>query len=183
MGSTGPTDRQIAMQRVEEAAISLKPWERKLLKERIEEHMGSIQYFPAWVATMLLSTHLRYSDRFQLTLFMLGNGCAPIAYAEWLIKRGMLKDKAAREHVAGLISDHKSGKLEIAGRTCYVMAATHANGTDAPAKMKIRPLYQPNFAMSHPHYWSCAIAMLKMNTTQPCSTAPVVTTVPVSQFF
>ena len=66
---------------------------------------------------------------------MLGNGCAPIAYAEWLIKRGMLKDRAAREHVAGLISDHKSGKLEIAGRTCYVMAATLPNGTDAPAKM------------------------------------------------
>jgi hypothetical protein len=33
----------------------------------------------------------------QLTLFLLGNRCPPTLMAEWYVKRGMLKDKSARD--------------------------------------------------------------------------------------
>jgi hypothetical protein len=155
-----------ARERVAKAAMKLKAWERIFLRDRIEEHMGALYLWPAHMAEKLLCQHLRFNDRFQLTLFMLANKCQPAVYAEWLIKRGMLKDKSAREHVATVILSHKQGRLETEGKTAYVMDATLANGEPAPNDMKVWPVYTPNFAedWQHGHYWDEAVHMLKNNT-------------------
>ena len=163
-------------QRVSAAAIKLKAWERIFLVTKIEEHMGSLSTWPTHIAEMLLSRHLRFNDRFQLTLFMLVNKCMPAVYAEWLIKRGMLKDKSAREHVAGIIEAHKTGKLEAEGKTAYVMDATLPNGDVAPNDMKVCTVATPHFAhdWQHQHFWDEAVHMLKNNTTAVFKRVPTV---------
>ena len=56
-------------ERVETLSAQLKGWERKLLRDTIEEHAGSIQYWQWQMAERLLSRHLVFKDRFQLTSF------------------------------------------------------------------------------------------------------------------
>jgi hypothetical protein len=156
----------VLRERVEELAMNLKAWERVFLRDRIEEHMGPLYLWPTHMAAKLLTDHLKYADRFTLTLFMLANKCQPAVYAEWLLKRGMLKDKSARDHVASVILAHKQGKLEAEGKTAYVMDASLANGEPAPNELKVWPVYTPNFAedWQHGHYWDEAIHMLKNDT-------------------
>ena len=79
------------------AKMQLPEDQFKFLEERIEEHIGMIENWPIWAAEMLLSKHLNYSERYQLTLFMLGNKCLPGTYAEWLLMRHMLHDESARD--------------------------------------------------------------------------------------
>lgn len=164
-----------ARERVGKAALDLKAWERVFLRDRIEEHMGALYLWPAHMAEKLLSRHLRFNDRFQLTLFMLANKCQPAVYAEWLLKRAMLKDKSARDHVASIITAHKTGKLEAEGRTAYVMDATLANGEVPPNELKLWPVYTPNFAedWQHQHFWDEAVHMLKNNTVAEFMPIPI----------
>jgi hypothetical protein len=77
----------------------------------IVENVGPFSQWPMHNVEQMLSSHLTYQPRINLTLFMLGNQCPPDLYAEWIISRNMLKDKPARTHVATLIKEHKAGEL------------------------------------------------------------------------
>lgn len=77
----------------------------------IIENIGPLSQWPLHNLSQMLSSHLTYQPRINLTLFVLANQCPPNLYAEWCVSRNMLKDKAAHLHVANLIKDHKAGQL------------------------------------------------------------------------
>ena len=160
--------------RIERSVMDLPTYEKDLLRECIEEHMPKLVDWPEHMAQKLLCRRLKFADRFQLTLFMLANHCPPVKYAEWLLKRGMLSDKAARFHVAGIIDAHKTGKLEQEGKTAYVMDATLPDGEAAPIGMRVRTVYTPDFAHNWQYqlYWTEAIYMLNNNTVLPFKVLP-----------
>lgn len=145
------------------APATLKPWELRMLKDTIEEHMGLLWTYPPHIKTMLLSQHLRFNDRFALTCFVLQNGLPPQLYVEWLLARCMLKDKAARLHVASILKDHCEGKLEESGKTAYMMNATDRAGEALPVADRNMPVATPHFAKDwqFAYYWNVPIAMLK----------------------
>ena len=164
--------KEALRQRVDMLARQLKAWERAFLREKIEEHMGPLSEWPLIKAEMLLSRHLNNSQRMQLTYFMLGNGCQPDVYAQWITLRGMLRDKSARDSIVYILEAHKTGKLEGAGKQTWCMRATLPNG-DAPRGMdKVRKVKTPHFAFDwqHQHYWDDAIAIVKNGTS---ATSPV----------
>jgi len=83
--------------------------------------IGPANEWPVNTLEMFCSKHLMFAGRFQLTLFMLNNGCPPEYYAEWLLRRNALRDDSARFHVAELIAKHQDGLLE--SKTSYIMPA------------------------------------------------------------
>lgn len=89
---------------------ALKLAEARLFGQ-VVEHIGPLSQWPIHTLEQMLSTHLTYQPRLNLTLFALGNHCAPDLYSEWLLIRNMLKDQPARLHVASLIKLHKTGQL------------------------------------------------------------------------
>ena len=97
--------------------------EQQRMLTTIEDLIGKLILWPAHLRTMFLSSHLRYSERFQLTLFLLGNWLPPLLIAEWYMKRNMLKDRSARDNVAGLIKQHMRGELEQKGYVVWTLAA------------------------------------------------------------
>jgi hypothetical protein len=109
----------------------------------------------------------------QLTLFLLGNRCPPTLFVEWFIKRSMLRDHAARMHVADLIQQHKTGKLEAAGKTTWIMGTTKSkplclrkhkwDGVGDPTDDKVDVVATPSFAFDweHSSLWDEAVQHLK----------------------
>ena len=89
--------------------------------DRLVDYVGPLSQWPLRMAEAVVSTHLPYKLRFQLTLFLLGNRVPPAIITEWYLRREMLKDESARRHVAGILLAHKSGKLEKDCRTTYVV--------------------------------------------------------------
>lgn len=158
----------------------------------IEEQVGSCLTWPVRMTEALLSTHLHFPERWQLSLFLLGNRCPPVLMADWYLKRGMLKDKAACEQVADLIKKHKTGELERQGRTTWIMDATVTkpvwdrkhpwDGVGDPAENKNQVIETPHFASDwqHEHHWDTAVQLLKMpapavftNKLTSCAARPV----------
>ena len=97
---------------------------RVLADTHIEEHMFPLT---SWqdrcpvgkkMATLLLSDHLQYPQRFQLTLFMLNNKCKPTVYANqhWLLW-------AARRHAVA----NEDACLHVAGYLCVCVSCTHTH--------------------------------------------------------
>lgn len=167
--------RAILRERVKKIIESLNRKEGRLLLE-IEEQTGAVIYWPYRFAEMMLSTHLRFSERWQLTLFLLGNRTPPRKIAEWYVARKMLKDKAARDQVIDLIKQHMTGKLEENGRSTWVMNATvdkplfirkHAwDSVGDPAEDKNQVIATPTFAFDWEHQWmwTDAIDILRNNS-------------------
>lgn len=144
------------------------------LETQIEEHMYPVT---SWqdrcpsgnrMAALLLCTHLTYAGRFQLTLFMLNNKCRPTVYVHWLLAREMLWDERARGHVAQLIKDHMTGKLEEAGKTSHVMDATLPSGDAAVGDAQNWVVQTPHFAYNDAERleWENAIRMLNVSATK-----------------
>lgn len=161
--------RQRQAQRIE----ALSRVEGSLLLD-IEEQIGSCMKWPGRFTEMMLSTHLRFPERWQLTLFLLGNRCPPSMMVDWYTQRTMLKDKAARDQVADLIRQHKDGTLEQQGRTTWMLEATVTkppwqrkhkwDGVGDPVQDKNQVITTPSFAFDWQHewHWTSAIQMLKM---------------------
>ena len=78
---------------------------------KVEDLIGPLIEWPQPMRCLALSTHLRYRDRFQLTLFLLGNALPPCVIREWYASQRCLRDVAARRHVESVIADFKSDKL------------------------------------------------------------------------
>lgn len=130
---------------------SLMQMGRKELRhlQTIEDLVGCITRWPSHMREMMLSTHLRFRERFQLTLFLLGNWLPPLVMVEWYIMRGMLKDRSARDNVADLIRQHMAGELETKGYMVWQMGATRNKpaalrehrwdgvGEDDPDKLRV----------------------------------------------
>ena len=81
------------------------------LIHKIEDLIGSFIIWPAWSRALMLSHHLVYGQRFQLTLFLLGNALPPVVIREWYTAQGCLRDQCAWRHVERLIADFKQDKL------------------------------------------------------------------------
>ena len=141
----------------------------------IEEQVGSCMKWPYRFTEMMLSRHLRFPDRWQLTLFLLGNRCPPTLMTEWYIARGMLKDKSARDQVVDIIKKHKSGELSQQGRSTWVMDATAPpkpqwerkhkwDGVGDPTEDKNQVIETPTFAFDWEHecHWDEAIKTLQL---------------------
>ena len=155
---------------MEERFLELRVAERKLLGELLE-HAPPLEQWPWWASEMLLSRHLRYNDRKQLTLFILINRIPPVKYAEWLQVRKVLKDDNARNHVASLIHEHKTGAIEAKGYTSVCVDRTLENGDPHPTKRTVvKTPYE--FALSEPHHWDAAIRMLKTGSIKPIIIPP-----------
>ena len=112
---SSPQVDQWAEKRAERARLlsiieAFKAAESRLFKGILEQ-VGPLAQWPLHTLSQMLSTHLTYQPRINLTLFVLGNHCAPDLYAEWCMSRNMLKNKAAHLHVANLIKEHKAGQL------------------------------------------------------------------------
>ena len=145
----------------------------------IEEQIGPCLKWPARFTELVLCSHLRFTERYQLTLFLLANRLPPTLMVEWYLARGMLKDKNARDQVADIIKQHKDGTLEQQGRTSWVMNATVSkplsqrkhpwDGVGEPAEDKTQIIATPSFAcdFQHEHHWTEAIKMLKMPPPNP----------------
>ena len=84
----------------------------KSILDSIKNSVGPWQLWPAHQLQNLLSKHLVRHGRFDLTKFILANRCPPNEYANWLLLRGSLWDKSARDHVADLIKQYTDGRLE-----------------------------------------------------------------------
>ena len=93
--------------------------ESKQLFDRVCECVGYPEVWPPGRLREMLSTHLHYKERFTLAIFVLGNSCPPDFLAEWLLKRGSLRDKPACLHLANIFDQHQMGLL--ARYTCYVL--------------------------------------------------------------
>lgn len=145
----------------------------RLRLEDISDLIGSFAYWPAHMRSRMLSTHLKFQDRYQLTLFLLANRCPPFLIAEWYITRRMLKDKSARMQVADIIRQHRDGKLQEHGRTAFVMKATETlpraergryewQGVGDTPACKVQTIATPNFAFDAVHsiHWDEALGML-----------------------
>lgn len=145
------------------------------LSSDVEDHTHFFRLWPNYYRQLMLSSHLKFVGRFQLTLFLLGNRLNPEVIVKWYIRRGMLHDHAARVHVARIITDHRDGKL--ANKTTYVMKATTSNG-DAPSNYQfnnghtieqgeIQNVVTPSFARCHyDNVWTNAVKMLHLGTSR-----------------
>ena len=177
--------RNIMRRRQADRVEALGRLEGRLLLD-IEEQIGSCMKWPPRFTEAMLSTHLHFPERWQLTLFLLGNRCPPSLMVEWYMKRGMLKDKSARDQVADIIRQHRDGALESKGITTWVMGATDTkplserkhkwDGVGDPAQDKQQTIATPTFAFDFMHewHWTEAIKMLKAGY----STCPVEPPVP-----
>ena len=112
LNNTKPAQRQLV-----NTWINALPAYEKDLFDAIVENVGPLLEWPPRKMALLVCDHLLAPMRFELTLFLLGNQCPPNLYAEWLLKRGMLRDEKARYSVAELIKKHKANKL--ATQTTY----------------------------------------------------------------
>ena len=78
--------------------------------------------------------HLKTSERFALTLFLLANGALPRAIAAYLAGSGLLSDASAHEHVLSVMDDFRLGKLKP-GCKYYCMERelfVELHGPDSP---------------------------------------------------
>lgn len=126
--------------------------------ENLVDHVGPLNRWPINVAEAIVSSHLTYLSRFQLTLFLLGNRVPPSLFVSFFLKRNMLRDISARRHVAGLLLAHKSGKLEADGKTAWILGAVDGAGNDLIDKNQV--IATPRFAAEEPQYWDEAIKKL-----------------------
>ena len=178
--SRAPIDtRQFAILRERQAARieAMGRLEGRCLLD-IEEQMGHCMKWPYRFTEMMLSRHLRFPERWQLTLFLLGNRCPPSLFAEWYVKRGMLHDKSARDQVIDIIKKHKSGELEQQGRSTWVMDAMAPpkpvwdrkhpwDGVGEPAEDKNQIIATPTFAFDWEHQWHWDEAIKTLQMPQP----------------
>ena len=105
------------------ALLQLDDGEKRLLRA-IEDQLGKVILWPAYLREMFLSSHLRFNERFKLTLFLLGNALPPTLIVKWYVSRKMLKDDAAHRNVAEIIKMHMDGTLEERGYLVYTLNAT-----------------------------------------------------------
>jgi len=99
---------------------------RKAERELLNIFTSSIAPLSEWPAhykRCLMSDHLKFGHRIGLFLFVIANGAPADALAEWVDIRGMLHDKAARQHMANLFADFKSGK-KIGKMETHIIAPT-----------------------------------------------------------
>ena len=128
--------------------------------DALVDHVGPLNRWPINMAEAIVSTHLTYQPRFQLTLFLLGNRVPPTVFTAWFLSRNMLRDVSARRHVAGILLAHKTGKLEADGKTAWIVNAVDREGNDVLDKNQV--VVTPRFAHEEPQYWDEAVK--KLNT-------------------
>ena len=133
--------------------------------DELVDHVGPLVCWPVHVAEAVVSTHLTYQSRFQLTLFLLGNRVPPALFVSFFLKRHMLRDVSARRHVAGLLLAHKTGKLEAEGKTAWIVGAVDGAGNALTDKNQV--IATPRFAAEEPQYWDEAIK--KLNSADPAA--------------
>ena len=113
---------------------------------RLEEHLPPILEWPYHMRDIMLSMEtFKYSQRFRVAIFLLGNRVPPRVIAEYMKPR--LRDKSAREHVATLMKAHRDG---VARRWHFFDLATRRQ----------TELCTPTFAVAFPQFWNEAIAIL-----------------------
>lgn len=127
--------------------------------DHLVDFVGPLNRWPVNIAEAVVSTHLTFESRFQLTLFLLGNRVPPCVFTEWFLKRSMLKDASARRHVAGILLAHKTGKLEADSKTTWVVGAVDKEGNELKDKNQV--IATPDFAQEEPQYWDEAIKKLQ----------------------
>lgn len=140
------------------------PEEVAYLRDRIEDHTYQVHLWPQSFRELLVSTHLNFNQRFRLTIFLLANRLDPRTICEWYTMRGMLRDDAARTHVAELFRAHAHGDLEK--YEVYVMNATNKSGDPATefkfdngqiiCKGEAQPLVAPAFSLWENSEWEQA---------------------------
>ena len=87
-----------------------KPMAHAFLEEMLG-HGPQLADWPVKMATALLSPSVKHSDRIQLTLFVLQNRYPPDLFVRYLLARGSLSDRAARDDIKWFITEHMAGKL------------------------------------------------------------------------
>ena len=133
--------------------------------EKLNDTSGHFITWPASQRTRLLSKHMSYTDRFQLTLFALVNGVVPVLYAEYLIARGSLKDMAARNHVAGLIDAHMRNGL--AKYTAWHVDRQDFISAAVPKTFDLEPpVYKDGV------HWETAVSLLRGHVFRPVDPVP-----------
>ena len=176
------TNRRAQKRKRTHATNALTSAETSLMR-RIEDQVGAHDEWPSRLLLAFTSREfLRRPARFELTLFLLHNGCPPDLYAEWLLSRPMLRDASAREHVASLIGEHQAGTLAmytawtLPGRRCAPPRDLDPKDRkhpwdgvgepmpdDPPAAWCMQPVAVPTGAQGSDisHQWAAAIAMLR----------------------
>ena len=76
----------------------------------VEDLMGPLHAWPVWARELLLKQHLSDSERYTLTLFVMGNKLPPFTYARFLRANGSLKDRRACEHVIDQLRRYQTGR-------------------------------------------------------------------------
>ena len=145
---------------VSDVLLQMSPVDRLLLR-RVTDQVGCLGDWPVGCVEDLLSTHLTFTKRFTLTVFLLGNRCPPVLIAEWMLRRRQLHNFDARKHVIGILQAHKSSTLE--DKTFWEIEGTTPSGDPRPPQAV--NLITPSFS-SEPRwafFWQDAIKMLEKN--------------------
>ena len=80
--------------------------------QSILEQVGPLDEWPSALISMMLGKHLNHAGRFSLYSFVVAaNRGNPLDFAKWCKCRALF-DKKGALHLAGLIADHKAGKLD-----------------------------------------------------------------------
>jgi len=130
----------------------------------IVQHVGPITEWDLFDGLVpMMSKHLHYNERFTVTAYMLQNACPPDLLIKWMMMRGQLKDKSARDHVADVIKKHKLGKLTK--YTAKVMPFRICDHKGDPSQIRRFPIETPNaeFMEEEGWRWDAAHAMLTNN--------------------
>ena len=114
------SSRQTSINR---ATFDLSPVEVKILLELLD-HLGPdwespmegkitvLARVPQKYAQALLSTHLKFKERRELTVFLLANRVPPTLLVKWYTVRKMLHDFSAKKDVADLLAKFAKGELD-----------------------------------------------------------------------
>lgn len=139
----------------------------------IEDKIGlPCNSWPVRHTEQMLSTHLRFSDRFGLTVFLLGNRCPPCLIVEWYLTRNMLKDQSAKDNIVEILYKHMTNQLEAFSTFTVnsqveippsVKKSKWDVGEQVPPDDKRFSVVAPSFAFDYQHQWHWVDAMRQLN--------------------
>lgn len=101
----------------------------------MQVQLGDVQPWdiPWWIKDLLFATTtLDHKQRFTLVTFLLFNRVQPALVGEWLVVRKLLRDHAARLHVADIMTKFFRGTLVRGSTPCTAHLLRHYRPEVAP---------------------------------------------------
>ena len=146
VGAADDGERRAKYRKCCETVEALPTADFRLLS-KIEEQIGvPVKCWPDDSRTKMLSSRLDFKARFSLYLFVVGNVTPPELFIDWVIHRKLLRYQESAKHMIEVVKSHKTGKLEMEGKTYWDMA-THT----------VKTIVTPTFSMEVDPSYMCKL--------------------------